>query len=116
MTHEHDHDAHDHDAHDHGEHDDGEHDHGDHDHGEHEHHHEHVLAYPDAVAEFREDKDAYFKHNPHSPIPEAEREEFTGLPYYPVDGSLRFEDRQLEPYTGDEPSDFQIPTSDGKLR
>ncbi len=27
-----------------------------------------------------------------------------------------FEDRVLEPYTGDEPSNFQIPTSDGKLR
>jgi uncharacterized protein (DUF1684 family) len=130
SEHEHDHGGHeghdhDHGGHDHGGHDDGGHDHGgheghDHDHGghdhEHEHHHEHVLSYPDAVAEFREDKDAYFKHNPHSPIPEGERDAFAGLPYYPVDESLRFEDRQLEPYTGDEPSDFQIPTSDGKLR
>ena len=112
MT-EHDHGEHGDHGHDHGEH--GEHgDHG-HDHGEREHH-EHTLSYPDAVAEFREDKDAYFAHNPHSPIPEAERETFTGLPYFAVDEALRFEDVRLEPYTGNEPSDFQIPTSDGKLR
>jgi uncharacterized protein len=105
----------DHDHGDHGhEHDD--HGHNAHDHGEHEHHHEHVLSYPDAVAEYREDKDAYFKFNPHSPVPEAERDAFDGLPYYDVDEALRFEDRALEPYAGDEPSDFQIPTSDGKLR
>ncbi len=48
--------------------------------------------------------------------PEAERADFTGLPYYPVDEALRFDDRVLEPYTGDEPSNFQIPTSDNKLR
>jgi uncharacterized protein len=102
---------HDHDHADHG------HDHADHGHEhEHEHHHEHVLSYPDAVAEYREDKDSYFKFNPHSPVPEAERDAFSGLPYYGVDEALRFEDRVLEPYAGDEPSDFQIPTSDGKLR
>ena len=110
--HGHDHGDHGHDQGDHG-HDD--HDHG-HDHSEQEHHHEHVLSYPDAVAEYREDKDAYFKFNPHSPVPEAERDAFSGLPYYAVDEALRFEDRTLEPYTGTEPSDFQIPTSDGKLR
>jgi uncharacterized protein (DUF1684 family) len=33
-----------------------------------------------------------------------------------VNEALRFEDRRLEPYTGDLPSDFQIPTSDGRLR
>ena len=94
----------------------------DHDH-EHEHdhdhehdHHEHTLSYPDAIESFREDKDDYFGSNPHSPIPESERAAFTGLPYYPVDESLLFDDRTLEPYTGSEPSDFQIPTSDGKLR
>ena len=112
---EHEHDQHEHlehDQHEHDEHDEHEHDEHGHDHGE----HEHTLSYPDAVAEFREDKDAYFAHNPHSPIPEAERGSFTGLPYYAVDEALRFEDLQLEPYTGNEPSDFQIPTSDGQLR
>ena len=33
-----------------------------------------------------------------------------------MDEGVAFEDRVLEPYTGDEPSNFQIPTSDGKLR
>ena len=90
-----------------------------HDH-EHEHTHEHhvhvPLEYKDAVEEFRLDKDALFKTDPRSPIPEAERAAFTGLAYYPIDEALAFDDRVLEPYTGDEPSNFQIPTSDGKLR
>jgi uncharacterized protein (DUF1684 family) len=84
----------------------------DHDHG----HHEHVLSYPDAIAAFRADKDGFFGQDPRSPIPAAERATFTGLPYYPVNEDLYFEDLRLEPYTGSEPSDFQIPTSDGKLR
>ena len=90
----------------------------DHDHGEHEHHHhEHrPIDYTEAIEGFRAEKDAYFKSSHGSPIPEAEREAFTGLPYYPVDPTLRFEERALGPYTGDEPSNFQIPTSDGKLR
>jgi hypothetical protein len=93
------------------------HDH-DHDHDEHEHHHhEHrPIDYAEAIEGFRAEKDAFFKSSPGSPIPEAERDAFTGLPYYPVDPTLRFEERVLEPYTGDEPSNFQIPTSDGKLR
>jgi uncharacterized protein len=102
--HDHDH-KHDHEPHDH-----------DHKH-DHEHdHHEHTLSYPDAVAQFREDKDDYFKNGDHSPIPAAERPAFTGLPYFPVDESYYFDDLKLQPYTGSEPSHFQIPTSDGKLR
>ncbi len=89
----------------------------DHDHEHHHDHHEHVpVEYKDAVEGFRLDKDEFFKTDPRSPIPEAERDDFDGLPYYPVDEALAFEDRVLEPYTGDEPSNFQIPTSDGKLR
>jgi uncharacterized protein (DUF1684 family) len=100
--------------HDHGH--DHDHDHDDHEH-QHEHHHEHrPLSYEEAVQGFRADKDDYFASNPHSPIPEAERAAFTGLPYYPIDTSLRFDDLPLEPYTGDAPSDFDIPTSDGRLR
>jgi hypothetical protein len=83
---------------------------------EHEHH-EHVpVEYRDAVEGFRLDKDEFFKTDPRSPIPEAERAAFTGLLYYPVDEALVFEGRVLGPYTGDEPSNFQIPTSDGQLR
>ena len=94
---------------------DHEHDH--HDHQDHHDHHEHVpVEYKDAVEGFRLDKDEFFKTQAGSPIPEAERSAFTGLPYYPVDEALVFENRVLEPYTGDEPSNFQIPTSDGQLR
>lgn len=88
-----------------------------HDHHEHEHHeHQHAISYADAVAEFRADKDAFFKSANGSPIPAAEREAFEGLPYYPVDEALRIDGLVLAPYTGAEPVRFEIPTSDGKLR
>ncbi len=90
------------------------------DHDEHHEHHEHhehrPIDYAEAIGQYRAEKDAYYRTGGHSPIPEAERPAFTGLPYYPVDPALRFQDRTLEPYAGDEPADFQIPTSDGKLR
>lgn len=93
------------------------HEHHDHDHDhDHAHHHEHTVSYEDAVNEFRADKDAFFSSAPNSPIPVAEREAFSGLPYYPVDESLRFDELTLDPYTGDEPVRFEIPTSDGRTR
>ena len=95
-------------AHDHG--------HDDHEH-EHEHnHHEHQVSYNDAVGMFRADKDEFFRTSPNSPLPAEQREGFTGLPYYPIDQSLVFDDLLLEPYTGDEPVRFEIPTSDGRTR
>ena len=82
---------------------------------DHEHtHHEH--SYQAAIGGYRAEKDAFFKSSPHSPIPAEEREAFTGLPYYPIDEDLVFDGLKLEPYAGDEPSSFQIPTSDAKLR
>jgi uncharacterized protein (DUF1684 family) len=98
---------HQHDDHDHGH----EHDHGDHDHDAHEH-----VAYPEAVARFRADKDEHFRGAHDSPIPHERRHDFPGLPYFPVDESLRFDGLKLDPYTGSEPASFQIPTSDGQLR
>ena len=94
-----------------------EHQHDDHDHGhDHDHHdHEHV-DYPEAVTRFRAQKDEYFRGAHDSPIPHDRRHDFPGLPYFPVDESLRFEGLKLEPYAGAEPASFQIPTSDGKLR
>jgi hypothetical protein len=81
------------------------------------HHHEHrPFDYTEAIEAFRAEKDAFFKSSHGSPIPEAERDAFAGLPYYPVDPTLRFDGLMLEPYAGNEPSNFQIPTSDGKLR
>jgi uncharacterized protein len=95
---------------------DGEHDH-DSQHDEHEHHHhDGPHDYQSAIAGYRAEKDAFFKTSPHSPLPAEEREAFEGLPYYPIDEDLVFEGLRVEPYAGDEPSDFQIPTSDGKLR
>lgn len=82
----------------------------------HAHEHHHVLSYEDAVARYRADKDAFFRTSPSSPIPAAERETFTGLPYYPVDPALVFDDLVLLPYAGSEPVLFEIPTSDGRLR
>jgi uncharacterized protein len=87
---------------------------GDHEHHDHHDHHEH--SYQAAIGGYRSEKDAFFKTSPHSPIPVAEREAFGGLPYYPIDEDLVFEGLALEPYAGDEPANFQIPTSDGKLR
>jgi len=111
MSLEHDHAAHDdHSGHDH-------HDHAGHEHDEHGDHagHEHV-DYPTAVGLFRSDKDDYFREAHNSPIPHDQRHDFAGLPYFPVDEDLRFEGLELEPYEGDEPTSFQIPTSDGQLR
>ena len=77
-------------------------------------HHEH--SYQAAIGGYRAEKDAFFKTSPHSPLPVEERDAFDGLPYYPIDEDLVFDGLRLEPYTGDEPSYFEIPTSDGKLR
>ena len=110
MTLEHDHSAHEHDDAEH-EHDHAGHAHAGHDHSGHEH-----VDYPTAVAMYRADKDEYFREGQGSPIPEAERAGFEGLPYFDVDESLRFEGLELEPYAGTEPASFQIPTSDGQLR
>jgi uncharacterized protein len=101
MSLEHDHEAHDHSAHEH----EG------HDHSGHEH-----VSYPEAVASYRAEKDEYFRTAHDSPIPHDARHDFPGLPYFPVDEALRFEGLRLEPYAGAEPAQFQIPTSDGKLR
>ncbi len=112
MTLEHDHDTHEHGQGDDAGHDDG--DHAGHDHDDHAGH-EHV-DYPTAVQLFRADKDDYFRGAHDSPIPHDQRDNFTGLPYFPVDEALRIEGLVLDPYDGDEPTTFQIPTSDGQLR
>ena len=50
---------------------------------------------PDAatLAWFRAQKDRLFKDHPQSPIPLAERDQFTGLAYWPFDASRRVEAR-----------------------
>ena len=84
---------------------------------EHEHEHEHQhLDYPSAVRAFRVEKDEFFRTGHGSPLPATGRADFAGLPYFPIEEGLRFESLMLEPYSGDEPVSFEIPTSDGKLR
>jgi uncharacterized protein (DUF1684 family) len=80
------------------------------------HEHDHDAGYVAAVESERVGKDAWFKGSRSSPLPHEARHDFTGLPYFPVDPALRFEGLTLEPYAGTEPSNFQIPTSDGQLR
>jgi uncharacterized protein (DUF1684 family) len=48
---------------------------------------------PDAatLARFRAEKDALFGTHPQTPIPEAERDTFTGLAYWPFDPAARVE-------------------------
>jgi uncharacterized protein (DUF1684 family) len=103
LSHEHEHDLHEH-GHEH----------------EHDHHHdgedEQELDYVGEVEAFRAEKDDVFRHSPASPIPHEVRHDFTGLPYFAVDESLRFEGLTLDEYTGDQPTSFQIPTSDGQLK
>ena len=82
---------------------------------EHTEHH-HALSYADAVRQYRADKDDYFRTGRGSPIPPADRAAFRGISYFPVDESFVAEGLSLEPYAGDEPVRFEIPTTDGRLR
>jgi uncharacterized protein (DUF1684 family) len=87
-----------------------------HAHQHHEHHAHEPLDYADAVRAYRAEKDAFFRDDRRSPVPAADRAAFDGLPYFEVDKDLVFEDLALEPYAGTEPTSFQIPTTDGRLR
>jgi uncharacterized protein len=78
--------------------------------------HHHTMSYEDAIEQFRADKDAYFRSGSGSPVPAAERASFAGIPYYPVSVDWVVDDLALEPYEGDEPVRFEIPTTDGRLR
>ena len=78
--------------------------------------HHHTLSYADAITQYRADKDAYFLTGAGSPIPAADRAAFAGLSYFPVGEAWIMDDLALEPYAGDEPVSFEIPTTDGRLR
>jgi uncharacterized protein (DUF1684 family) len=81
-----------------------------------EHEHHHGLSYADAITQYRADKDAYFRSGTGSPVPAADRAAFPGIGYYPVDERMIVDELSLEPYAGDEPARFEIPTTDGRLR
>jgi uncharacterized protein (DUF1684 family) len=44
-----------------------------------------------ALETHREEKDEFMREHPHSPLPDAEREVFTGLDYFALDPNYRFE-------------------------
>jgi uncharacterized protein len=69
--------------------------------------------YAQALDEVRQEKDAYFREEPDSPIPSRERASFAGLKYFPPDPALRLEARveRLDPR---EP--VVMATSDGSER
>ena len=46
------------------------------------------ASYPDEVAAWRSDKDAYMRSSD-SPVPAAQRATFPALPYYPIDEQYR---------------------------
>jgi uncharacterized protein (DUF1684 family) len=68
------------------------------------------------VRAYRADKDEAYRRSPRSPVPEAERATFPGIPYFDVDEDRVYDELRLEPYLGSEPTSFQIPTTDGQLR
>ena len=83
---------------------------------ENEHHEHQHIDDPSAVRAYRADKDEAYRKSPRSPVPEAERATFAGIPYFDVDEDWVFDELRLEPYEGSEPTSFQIPTTDGQLR
>jgi len=96
------------------------HDHG-HGHG-HGHGHEHEdgdgdgPSYASQLERDRAARDAYFRSSPRSPIPPHARPDFQGLAWFPIDERYRLAGLRLEPYRGDQPVEFAIPTSDDQLR
>jgi uncharacterized protein len=83
---------------------------------EHHHHHHEPVEYRDVVEQMRAEKDEFFRTDPQSPVPVAERRSFAGLPYFPVDEALRFEGVSLEPNAEGQASTLTLPTTDGRER
>ncbi len=79
----------------------------------HEHHHVDVQHYIREIEAFRREKDDFFAMSPESPIPDAERERFHGLRYYPPDLAFRVE-ATLIPF--DQPQIVTLGSTQGDLR
>jgi uncharacterized protein (DUF1684 family) len=60
----------------------------------------------------RKDKDEFFRLSPHSPIPQQDRDDFTGLTYFEPDPALVF---TVQP-TSVEPTPVMIQTTSGDAR
>lgn len=63
--------------------------------------------------EFRREKDRFFRDDPMSPVPPAERPAFAGLAYYPPNPALQF---VVVPEGFEEIEDVVMQTSDGVTR
>lgn len=63
--------------------------------------------------QFQEQKDAFFREHPQSPLSTSQKHNFTGLEYYPYDPSLAFE-LPLIPY--ENPSEILMQTNSNVLK
>ena len=70
------------------------------------------VSYPDEIAAWRADKDAYMR-SPDSPVPPGQRAAFQPLPYYAIDEQYRVP-AGLKVARGSE--ELEMSTSTGKLR
>ncbi|MCK9495365.1 MAG: DUF1684 domain-containing protein [Dehalococcoidia bacterium] len=66
-----------------------------------------------ALREFRQEKDAFFRTDPMSPLLPPERQSFVGLAYYDPNDALIFE---VEPELHEDPEDVVLQTSDATTR
>ena len=62
------------------------------------------------LEDFRREKDAFYRDDPHSPLTARQRRTFTGLSYYPEDPRLRL---SLRPQEFEEPELVEMQTSTG---
>lgn len=60
---------------------------------------------------FRQAKDDFFRHDPHSPLTPQQRSDFTGLRYFPENPALKLE-IQLEIFEDQQEVQFQTSTGD----
>jgi hypothetical protein len=65
------------------------------------------------IEQQRRDKDRYFKSDPQSPLPDKDKKNFRGLPYFPVNLKFRFEG-PIHRYPKRET--FEIIANDGEKR
>jgi uncharacterized protein (DUF1684 family) len=63
------------------------------------------------LEQFRQSKDHFFKHDPHSPLTPPQRDSFEGLAYYDENPDLRFE-LKIEPYEVQDTTTMQTSTGD----
>jgi uncharacterized protein (DUF1684 family) len=82
----------------------------------HQHRHDGGLPYAQRIEQDRASKDALFRSSSESPLAHELRHAFTGIRYFAVDEAYRLGGLRLAPYLGDQPVEFSIPTSDGRLR